>query len=188
GGETSARSFHRVWTVIAGLGLVAWSFTSAGFRARTDQIFAGICVGLLIVSGWYATGVVGADEFEPTPLQSFSFVAPVADSLQYLMTYTGSTIGFGVAAVFGVVIGSFLYAIATRNFRIEGFASREDLANHLLGAALMGFGGVCALGCTVGQGITGVSTLAFGSLLALIATIFGAALTMKVQYHLLDRI
>jgi uncharacterized membrane protein YedE/YeeE len=125
---------------------------------------------------------------EPTPLQSFSFVAPVADSLQYLMTYTGSTIGFGVAAVFGVVTGSFLYAVATGNFRLEGFASREDLTAHLIGASLMGFGGVCALGCTVGQGITGMSTLAFGSLLTLIATIFGAALTMKVQYHLLDRI
>jgi len=115
-------------------------------------------------------------------------VAPVAESLQYLMTFTGSTISFGVAAVFGVALGSFLYAIVTGNFRIEGFASREDLLAHLAGGALMGFGGVCALGCTIGQGITGMSTLALGSLLTLVAIIFGSALTMKVQYHLLDKV
>lgn len=176
------------WAVagIVALGLIAWVLSSATFRRRFDQIFAGVSIGLAVVAGWYITGVVGFDEFEPVRLESYTFVGPVAENLQYLMTYTGSTIGFGVAAVFGVVFGSFLYAIATGNFRVQGFASVSDLAAHLTGGALMGFGGVCALGCTVGQGITGMSTLALGSLLALIAIVFGSALTMKVQYHLLD--
>jgi uncharacterized membrane protein YedE/YeeE len=182
------RVLHWGVTLLFGLGLVGWAFSSASFRRRFDQIFAGASVGLLVVAGWTITGMIGADEFEPVRLESYSFVAPVAESLQYLMTFTGSTIGFGAAAVFGVALGSFLYAIVTGNFRIEGFASREDLLAHLAGGALMGFGGVCALGCTIGQGITGMSTLALGSLLTLVAIIFGSALTMKVQYHLLDEV
>lgn len=170
----------------AGLGFIAFVFSSRAFRQRRDQVIAGISVGLFIVAGWYVTGVVGLDDFEPVRLESYTFVAPVADNLQYLMTYTGSTIGFGIAAVFGMIFGSFVYALATGSFRIEGFASPHDLLAHLAGAALMGFGGVLALGCTIGQGITGMSTLALGSLLTLAAIIFGAALTMKMQYHLLD--
>lgn len=145
-------------------------------------------MGLCIVAGWYITGVVGFDEFEPVRLESYAFVGPVAENLQYLMTFTGSTIGFGVAAMFGVIVGSLVYAIATGNFRLQGFASVNDLLAHLSGGALMGFGGVCALGCTIGQGVTGMSTLALGSLLTLVAIILGSALTMKMQYHMLDEV
>lgn len=176
------------WTVAAvvGGGIVAWVFSSREFRRRIDQIVAGLSVGAFVVAGWYITGVVGFDDFEPLRLESYTFVGPVAEHVQYLMTYTGSTIGFGVASVFGMIAGSFLYAIATGNFRLEGFASTSDLGAHLAGGALMGFGGVCALGCTIGQGVTGMSTLALGSVLTLVSIIFGSALTMKVQYHLLD--
>jgi uncharacterized membrane protein YedE/YeeE len=102
------------------------------------------------------------------------------------MTFTGSTINFGIAAVFGVILGSFLYVILTGKFRIETFSTRGDMIRHIIGGILMGFGGVLALGCTIGQGVTGMSTLAFGSLLALVSIIFGSALTMKVEYYLLD--
>jgi uncharacterized membrane protein YedE/YeeE len=102
------------------------------------------------------------------------------------MTFTGSTISFGVSAVFGVILGSFLYVIFTGNFRVEHFISREDMLRHIFGGILMGVGGVLALGCTVGQGITGMSTLALGSLMTLVSIIFGSALTMKVEYYLLD--
>jgi len=119
--------------------------------------------------------------------ESFTFVAPTGDSLQYLMTYTGSTIKFGIAAVGGVILGSFLYAVLTRKFRVETFVVRGDMVRHILGGMLMGFGGVLAMGCTVGQGITGMSTLALGSLMALFSIVFGSALTMKVEYYLLDQ-
>src|SRR5436190_24392988 len=82
-GAANSSAFHWLWTAVVGVGLLVWCFSSPRFRARPDQIFAGVCVGSLIVVGWYITGRVGTDEFEPTPLQSFSFVAPVADSLQY---------------------------------------------------------------------------------------------------------
>ena len=174
-------------TLAIGLAFVAFVFSSRAFRRRPDQIAAGMGIGLFIVAGWYVTGVVGRADVAPVPLESYTFVAPAADTLRYLTSYTGSTVGFGMSAVFGMIVGSFLHALATGGFRIDGFASLHDLLAHLAGAALMGFGGALALGCTIGQGITGMSTLALGSLLTLVSIIFGSILTMRVQYHLLDR-
>ncbi len=94
---------------------------------------------------------------------------------------------FGVMAVLGVVAGSMVWSVLSRRFRIEWFASGKDFISHILGAVLMGFGGVLALGCTIGQGITGVSTLALGSFIALFAIIAGSAITMKIQYFLMMR-
>jgi uncharacterized membrane protein YedE/YeeE len=175
-----------VVTALIGGGLIIYAFSSASFRSRFDDILAGVVVGLIIPAGWYVTGVVGFDDFEPVRFESYTFVAPVGESLQYLMTYTGSTINFGVAAVAGVILGSFLYAILTRKFHVESFMIREDMVRHIIGGILMGFGGVLALGCTVGQGITGMSTLALGSFMALLSIVFGSALTMKVEYYLMD--
>jgi hypothetical protein len=102
------------------------------------------------------------------------------------MTYTGAQINFGIAVVFGILAGSFLYGVITGSFRIEGFADKGDLVNHIIAGMMMGFGGVLSLGCTIGQGVSGVSTLALGSFITLAAIIFGAALTLKLQYYLLD--
>jgi hypothetical protein len=171
---------------LLGFGLVFFALSSREFRRSFNDLLAGVIIGLIIPAGWYVTGVVGLDDFEPTRFESFTFVAPVGESLQYLMTFTGSTIGFGVAGVFGVTLGSFLYAVTTGKFHLEFFISRSDMVRHLTGGVLMGFGGVLALGCTVGQGITGMSTLALGSVMALSSIVFGSALTMKVEYYLLD--
>jgi hypothetical protein len=90
---------------------------------------------------------------------------------------------FGVMAVFGVVLGSLFWAIISRGFRVEWFVNLRDFINHVIGGALMGIGGVLALGCTVGQGITGISTLALGSFLAFGGIVLGSAMTMKIQYY-----
>jgi uncharacterized membrane protein YedE/YeeE len=179
-----------VWgsVVLIGGGLIVYAFSSGEFRRSFNNVLAGIVIGLIIPAGWFVTGKVGFDDFEPVRFESFTFVAPNAESLMYLMTFTGSTISFGVAAVFGVILGSFLYAVVKRHFHFEYFPSRSDLERHILGAALMGFGGVVAMGCTVGQGITGMSTLALGSLLTLASIVFGSALSMKVEYYMLDEI
>ena len=176
------------WAVAAllGGGLIAYAFFAHSFRRSFDNILAGIVIGLIIPAGWYVTGVIGFDDFEPVRLESYTFVAPTGESLMYLLTFTGSTISFGVAAVFGVILGSFLYVISTGKFRIETFTDRGDMLRHLLGGVAMGFGGVLALGCTIGQGVTGMSTLALGSLLSLGSIVFGSALTMKVEYNRLD--
>ena len=175
-----------VTAVVVGLGLVAFAFASASLRRSFDNVLAGVVIGCCVIAGWYITGVVGFDEFEPVRFESYTFVAPVSDNLMYLMTFTGATITFGVAAVFGVILGAFLYTIATGKFHIETFNSRADMIRHLWGGVLMGFGGVLAIGCTVGQGITGMSTLALGSVITLASIIFGSALTMKVEYYRLD--
>lgn len=116
--------------------------------------------------------------------QSYTFINPMGQTAGYAAEgFDKVALTFGVMAVFGVIAGSFLWAVLSKGFRFEWFASFKDFLNHTVGAVLMGFGGVLAMGCTIGQGITGVSTLAIGSILTLVSIIFGSALTMKVQYY-----
>ena len=171
---------------LMGLGLLFYCFKDREFRTNFDGILAGLVIGLLAAGAWVATGVVGYDDFEPVPVQGLSFIAPIGNAMNYLMIYTGASINFGIAIVFGMIGGSFLYAIVTGTFKIEYFTSRQDLVSHLMGGALMGFGGVLSLGCTIGQGVTGMSTLSVGSLLALLSIISGSALTLKMQYYMID--
>ncbi len=157
--------------------------------------------GLVVVGGWYVSGHVGHVAEDPNTLQeafvatnsgrmeSFSFVAPFAYTLDYLLLWTDKSkiITYGIASAAGVIAGSAAYALATRSFRWEGFHDAEDTANHIVGGTLMGFGGITALGCTIGQGITGFSTLALGSIMTFLAIIAGSAATMKYQYWRLSR-
>jgi uncharacterized membrane protein YedE/YeeE len=123
-------------------------------------------------------------------MESLSFVAPIAYALEYLMLYsdTSRVVTLGIAAVAGAITGSVLVAVAGRSFRWEGFRDTEDTANHLIGGALMGFGGVTALGCTIGQGLSGISTLALGSFLTLAAIVAGAFLGLKYQSWRIERV
>jgi uncharacterized membrane protein YedE/YeeE len=168
-----------VAAIAATAALLTFCFKDAQFRHSAVNVAAGVVIGITIVAGWVVTGVIAADEFNPIPLASITLVAPVGESLQYLMTYTGATINFGVGTTGGIVVGSFLMAKATRTFRVEGFVDRRDLARHLGGAALMGIGGVFALGCTIGQGVTGMSTLALGSIVAWMSIIAGGCVGVK---------
>lgn len=177
---------QKIVTALFAGGLIVYSLKGRELRGSLNNILAGVVIGLVIPAGWYITGVVGFDDFDPVRMESFTFTGPSGDGLMYLLTFTGSTINFGIAAVFGVILGSFLYGIMSRKFRLESFVDRTDMLRHMLGAALMGFGGVLALGCTIGQGITGMSTLALGSLMALASIIFGSAFTMKIDYYLMD--
>ena len=161
-------------------GALLWfCFKSAAFRASRRNVVAGLIVGGLVTAGWYATAVIGFDDFDPAAVESVTFVAPVGNAIQYLMTFTGTTINFGVAVVGGVIAGAFVMAKATGTFRIESFTDASDMLRHMAGAALMGTGGVMALGCTIGQGVTGMSTLAVGSVLALVSIVAGGVFGMK---------
>lgn len=175
--------------------LLAFVFKDREFRARGDYVIGGVVVGLLVVAGWYVTGHLGyrenPDTLEMTffgtntrAAESISFVAPLAYSLELLMLWTDKslTITFGIMSALGIILGSFGFAIASKTFRWEGFRTTADLGNHMLGGILMGFGGVTALGCTIGQGISGFSTLALGSILTFAAIVGGSAATMKYQY------
>jgi uncharacterized membrane protein YedE/YeeE len=187
-GIDNVQAINWATTIVLGGGMVVFAFAAKSFRHSFDNILAGIVIGLLIPAGWYVTGVVGFDDFDPVRFESFTFVAPSGESLMYLLTFTGSTIGFGVAAVGGVIAGAFIYSVVSGNFRVETFTDKSDMLRHIAGGIAMGFGGVLALGCTIGQGVTGMSTLAIGSLLTLVSIIFGSALTMKIEYYRLDDI
>jgi uncharacterized protein len=181
-GDTFARTLAA--SVISGA-LIIFAFAHAPFRRSWGQVAAGIAVGLLVAAGWVATGYLGADDFNPTPVTSLTFIAPIADALQYLMLSTGSTLNFGIATVGGVFAGSLVTAIVTGRFHWEGYQSPRHMLRSAGGAALMGAGGVMAFGCSIGQGLTGLSTLALASFVAgagiLVGTAAGLRGALRVQ-------
>jgi uncharacterized membrane protein YedE/YeeE len=159
--------------------LILFAFASAPFRQSPGQVVAGLVVGLLVAAGWFASGYLGADDFNPTPVVSLTFIAPIADSLQYVMLSTGSTLNFGIATVGGVFAGSLITALLTGRFHWEGYQSPRHMLRSAGGAALMGAGGVMAFGCSVGQGLTGFSTLALASFVAIAGIMAGTALGLR---------
>lgn len=181
--------------------IAAFVFASRDFRSTTEMIVGGLIVGAVIVGGWYVSGHLGFLAEDPATLEekfvatntgrleSYSFVAPAAYLLELLMLWTDSTrvITFGIAGALGMMAGSGAYALVSRTFRWEGFASVEDIANHIVGGAMMGFGGITALGCTIGQGLTGMSTLAIGSILALASILAGSVAAFRYQTWRLER-
>ena len=181
--------------------LIAFVYAGRQFRSSFDYTLGGVVTGLVVVGGWYVSGHVGHVAEDPNTLQeafiatntgrmeAFSFVSPLAFTLEYLMLWTDKSrvITFGIASAAGVIAGSLAYALATRSFRWEGFRDAEDTAMHVLGGILMGFGGITALGCTIGQGISGLSTLALGSIITFAAIIAGSAATIRWQYWRLTR-
>lgn len=212
---SDAATGRLVMGAVIGSLLLIWVFKSADFRGNFDNILGGLVVGLAVLAAWYVTSNImvdadgeimslrafaqnwdfyaPADAVRPADIgslasQSFTFINPMGQTLGYVAGGFKSTLlTFGIMAVAGVIAGSLLWSIVSRSFRIEWFASFKDFANHVVGAILMGFGGVLAMGCTIGQGVTGFSTLALGSILAFAAIVIGSAVTMKVQYALMMR-
>jgi hypothetical protein len=194
-----------------GLLLLVYVFKSADFRGNFDNILGGLIVGLAVLAAWYVSANVKIDldgelhslsgyvqqwdfladsatgkpaDSRPLSTQSFTFINPIGQTLGYAAAgFKSNLLTFGVMALLGVIAGSLLWSLISRSFRIEWFVDFKDFTTHVIGAILMGFGGVLAMGCTIGQGITGTSTLAIGSFLALGSIIPGSALTMKVQYY-----
>ena len=149
-------------------------FATGRVRHAAGVLTAGAAIGLLVAAGWFVTGYLGDDDFSPAPVASLTFVAPAADTLQYLMLSTGLQLSFGIVVVSGIVLGSLVTALVTRRFRLEGYTSPRHMLRSLSGAALMGAGGAMAYGCTVGQGLTGLSTLALPSFIAVVGYLGGA--------------
>ena len=166
-------------TSIMSAALVIFAFAHVPFRRSWGQIASGLVVGLLVAAGWFAPGYLGADDFNPTPVTSLTFIAPIADALQYVMLSTGSTLNFGIATVGGVFAGSLVTALATGRFHLEGYQSPRHMLRSAGGAALMGAGGVMAFGCSIGQGLTGLSTLALASFVAVAGIFLGTAAGLR---------
>jgi uncharacterized membrane protein YedE/YeeE len=185
--------------LLLGLALLFWVLRAPDFRENFELLSAGLIIGLLIIIGWYVTaGASGQALLEEldfmdqrpffTGAQSLTFIGPSGHVAQYLKEgFSAIYLTFGVATLAGVIVGSFLYTLIFRKLRIEWFVTWKDFMMHAIGAVLMGIGGVLAMGCTIGQGISGVSTLALGSILTLVGIIVGSGGTMKYQYYLMMR-
>jgi len=194
-GMENTLALHRILALVISLGLIAFVFSSHDFRADGNLILGGVAVGLAVVAGWYVTGGGMGQEWRDfaemadvppsrAQVQSLTFISPMGDLARYLMDPRNlSLLNFGIMALFGVIVGSFLYAIASKSFHLEWFPNFQDFLWHAVGAVLMGIGGVLSMGCTIGQGVTGFSTLALGSMLTFAAIVAGAAGTMKLQYR-----
>lgn len=160
----------------------AFCFLDAAFRRSPVHVASGLIVGLTVVAGWIVTGLA-FDEMaaHPTSPISLTYVRPAGDALQWLALYTAMPIpGFGVASVFGALLGAGAAAWRAGRFKLTTFSDTGDTLRNLAGAALMGIGGVMALGCTVGQAVTGVSTLAVGSFLTFGAIVAGGFYGLKL--------
>lgn len=197
-GVEDVSKLHLIVGGVVALALLVFIFKSRDFRSSFDNILGGLVVGLAVIGGWWITGgSMGtawkewADFASEVPsrvaTQSYTFISPMGDTARYLMDPAQlSLVNFGVVALAGVIVGSLLWALINRSFRFEWFRSGGDFVAHGTGAVLMGIGGVLSMGCTIGQAVTGMSTLALGSLLTFASIVFGSALTMKIQYYMLD--
>ncbi len=207
----SIQTLRLIAGLVVASGMLFYVFKSADFRNSKDNILGGVIIALVILSAWYTSSNIHilaedsqytlseyyaewdmlAEDDEGKPAtgralsaQSFTFINPIGQTYGYIKdAFDSALLTFGLISVFGVILGSFLWSLINKSFRVEWFVDFKDFLNHFIGAILMGFGGVLALGCTIGQGITGMSTLALGSILTFISIIFGSALTMKIQYY-----
>lgn len=183
---------HLYLGLFLGLAFILFALLKRSFWT-VNNFLAGCGIGLLITVFWWISGSLAYLAEDPNTLEevflftnsgkmeSLSFVAPYAYSLDWLMFFsdTSKLLTIGIVAVSGVIAGSFIHAVITCSFRLEGFANARDTAHHLIGGALMGFGGVAALGCTIGQGISAISVLALSSFIALPGFIVGAFIALR---------
>ena len=189
-----------ILALVFGLALIIWALLGRDFL-HFDNLLAGFGLGAVITAMWWISGYLGFVAEHPETLQeaflatnsgrmeALSFTAPVANTIDWVMFFSdkAKVLTIGIVSVFGVVIGSAVYALADRSFRWEGFRDAEDTANHLVGAVLMGVGGVTAMGCTVGQGLSGLATLSATSFVAVSAIIAGAVAALKFQVWRLEK-
>ena len=179
--------------------LIAWAV--AGGRRDARSLLGGTGIGALVVAAWWLSGHWAEVQEHPQTLEhmyaatytgrieALSFAAPLAHTLDWLLFFSdrNKVLTVGVVSVLGVIAGAAAHALYTREFRWQGFANTDDLAHHLTGAALMGVGGVTAMGCTIGQGLSAISTLHLASFPAVLAIIGGAVVGLRYQNWRIER-
>jgi len=162
--------------------LLIYCFKDSNFRRSPNHIISGAGIGLCVVAGWALTGLA-FDEFADNPqLVSLTYTRPVGDSLEYLMRFTAlGAPAFGVVTTAGAMLGGLLGALSKGRVNLSTFADQQDCVRNMFGAALMGIGGVLALGCTIGQALTGFSTLALGSIITFVFIVIGGIIGIKTM-------
>jgi len=169
--------------VAIGIGGAVFAFLVFRLRADKSAIFWGAMVGLVIVSGWAATAWQYDASFGETAIRSHSYVRPIGDSMIYIMISSGASFSFGVASVVGVLVGAAIGAVVKKEFRWEACDDARTLKRQIVGAGLMGIGGVFSLGCTVGQGLSAASVLSVSAPIAVLSMILGAWMGLQWLVH-----
>ncbi|PHP66184.1 mmebrane protein [Zhengella mangrovi] len=154
--------------------MLAWAFRDAAFRRSRGRILTGIVLGLAVAFGWWATSTAAHHAFQPVQIEAASFVVPVGDTIMHFATFTGVVPDYGVGLMIGVVLGAALCAWWADDMRWEACDDARELSRHMAGGFLMGTGGVFAMGCTIGQGVSAVSTLALSAPVVMISIALGA--------------
>jgi uncharacterized membrane protein YedE/YeeE len=206
-GNTWTAWLGHVWSgaspwlaVVVAMALILWAIRRGG-GLGLPSILGGLGVAACVTAMWWVSGHMGFVAEHPNTLESvylathsgrmesLSFSAPMALHLDWLLYFSdaNNTLNLSVVSVWGVILGSWLYARHSGTFHWEGFRDTQDTALHMGGGVLMGVGGVTAMGCTVGHGLSGLSTLSVLSTLAVLGIVGGAWLGFKVQLWLLER-
>lgn len=165
--------------LIIGAMIVILAISSRDFLKNRANLVTGTAVGLAIVSGWAGTSWVAAHGFAATPVVSHTFSVPLGDTVLYAMTSSGSSLNFGIGSVIGVLAGALIGSLIKGHFRWEACDDPRELRRQIIGAALMGIGAVVALGCTIGQGISAFSLLAFSAPVTFLAIAAGAWIGLR---------
>ncbi len=148
-------------------------------RKRPRLLLAAVALGAAFAAGWAVTAF-SVDRMETRRLESLSFVAPVGRLLLQVMTDSLKDVGFGVASVAGVFAGALITAVLKDEIRREAFDDVREMRRHMLGAVLMGCGGVLARGCTIGQGMSAASALAISAPLVVLGVVLGAKIGLSL--------
>ncbi|WP_298241795.1 YeeE/YedE family protein [uncultured Bradyrhizobium sp.] len=172
-------TMRAILVIILSAALAFWALADGRLMRSPRLLASGIAVGAAIAFGWFATGWLTDDEFDPVRVSSLSFVAPLGDAILYIATFSGARLNFGIGSVAGVVAGSFAAAILARGFRWEACDDARELKRHMIGALLMGIGGIMSMGCTIGQGLSAFSTLAVSAPVTMLAIVCGARLGLE---------
>lgn len=172
-------AMRAILVVAIAAALAFWALADGRLIRSPRLLTSGLAVGATIAFGWFATGWLADDEFDPARVASLTFVAPLGDAILYIATFSGARLNFGIGSVAGVVAGSFAAAMLARGFRWEACDDARELKRHMTGALLMGIGGIMSLGCTVGQGLSAFSTLAVSAPVTMVAIACGARLGLE---------
>ncbi|GMP12186.1 MULTISPECIES: YeeE/YedE family protein [Bradyrhizobium] len=175
----AGNAMHAILVVAISAALAFWALADGRLMRSPRLLASGLAVGAAIAFGWFATGWLADDEFDPARVSSLTFVAPLGDAILYIATFSGARLNLGIGSVAGVVAGSFAAAMLARGFRWEACDDARELKRHMIGALLMGIGGIMSLGCTIGQGLSAFSTLAVSAPVTMVAIACGARLGLE---------
>lgn len=165
--------------IVAGVAVALFSLASPAMRREPRLVFWGAAVGLVVAYAWAATSWRAHESFGAVGVEGYTFVAPLGEAILFAMTSTGSELDFAVGAVAGVWTGAFVGSLIRGHFRWEACEDPRELRRQIFGAAMMGVGGALAVGCTVGQGLSAISLLAYGAPLTMAGIFVGAALGLR---------